>query len=190
MKVFFTGSPRALKTLRKEHVAIYNALEKSGCTHLSDLVINADPEKFYDASHEKALDHYMETIRNVKKADLIVAEVSLHSMSMGYIVNKALELGKPVIVFYLAGHTPFFFSAIGDDKLQSIEYSIETLDEVVKDAVEYAKDSADIRFNFFLPPRLMNYLDWISQHEKLPRSVYLRDLIEKDKEKNKSYNEE
>lgn len=179
MKIFFTGSPRALKTHKESHLKIYNAIEKKG-KHLSELVINADPDNFYKAEYENVVKHYHDTIVNLKKADVIVAEVSMHSMSMGFLVNKALELSKPVIALYRSGHEPFFLTGIDDTLLQIIEYNDLDVEEKVTDALDYASSQQDTRFNFFVSPKHINFLDWIAKNKKIPRSVFLRRLIEKE----------
>jgi hypothetical protein len=189
MKIFFTGSPRALKDPqhKQEHIAIYKSLEKLGHTHLSDLVISADPDMFYDQSHAKVMEHYNKTLNSLKRADVLVVESSLHSMSMGYLVEKALGMNKPVIVFYIPKHPPFFFSGIEDEKLQIIEYTIESIDEIAEKAIDYALSQQEVRFNFFISPAIGRYLDWISKVKKIPRSVYLRALIENEMRENKEY---
>lgn len=187
MKIFFTGSPRALSTFKNEHEKIYSIIEKLGYKNLSNLVINANPDSFYTKEHGEVVEHYKETIQNLKTADIIVAEVSLHSMSMGYLVEKALNMGKPVIVLHLPDKKPFFFFGIENEKLQIIEYTLETVDLVLKDAISFAIGKQDVRFNFFISPSIGLYLDWISMVKKIPRSVYLRTLIEKDIDSNEEY---
>lgn len=189
MKVFFTGSPRALKDKehKAEHIALYKALEKSGLTHLSDLVIKADPDTFYDQSHPEIMEHYKNTVNAVKRADVIVVEGSVHSMSMGYLIEKALGMNKPVIVFHIPDHPPFFFAGIDDERMQIVEYTIDKVNEVVEKAVEYAVSQQEVRFNFFISPAIGRYLDWISKVKKIPRSVYLRALIEHEMRENKEY---
>lgn len=189
MKVFFTGSPRALADRKNEHVAIYNAIEKIGHKNLSDLVIKANPSEFYDTSHDKVVEHYKTTIDHLKKADIVVAEASLHSMSMGYLVEKALGMNKPVIVLYLANRPPFFFSGIEDEKLQILEYNLADVDDIVEKAFDYASQQQEVRFNFFISPSIGRYLDWISKEKKIPRSVYLRALIEQEMRENTEYND-
>jgi len=180
MKVFFTGSPRSLELYKKEHIAIYSAIEESGFKNMSDLVIKADPKTFYDRSHAEVVEHYKNTVENLKHADVVVVEASLHSMSMGYLVEKALGMGKPVVVFHLDGLTPFFFSGINDEKLQVISYNYSTIKQVVTDSLEFATTIQDVRFNFFIPPEISNYLDIVSKVKKIPRSVYIRSLIQED----------
>ena len=183
MKVFFTGSPRALGKYRAEHEAIYRAIENFGATNVSNLVIAADPVKFYDREHDEVVDHYKSTIKGVKEADVVVAEVSLHSMSMGYVVNKALEFGKPVIVLYLPGFEPFFFSGINDEKLQILEYEKNNVDKILKKALASAQDQVDVRFNFFVSPQIMAFLDEVSKEKRVPRAVFIRELIENEMKK-------
>ncbi len=180
MKAFFTGSPRALKSYREEHQLIYDAISKCGYDHLSDLVISADPEQFYEKSHEEVLKHYRNTIECLKKADIIISEATLHSMSMGYLVEKALGMGKPVIVFHIENLTPFFFTGIDNEKLQIVAYNKSNVLQLTKEALEYAASVQDIRFNFFIPSSISQFLDTVSKVKKIPRSVYIRSLIEKD----------
>ncbi len=189
MKVFFTGSPRALKdpARKAEHEAVFAAIEKTGATNISSLVITAKPDDFYSVDQESVFNHYNNTINNVKKADIVVAETSIQSMSMGYLVEKALSMSKPVIVAHRKGAPPFFFSGIDDDRLQIVEYTLETADEVIAKAIDYAVNQQEVRFNFFISPAIGRYLDWISKEKKLPRSVYLRALIEHDMRDNKEF---
>lgn len=58
---------------------------------------------------------------------------------------------------------------------------------LLKEAMSKAENKVDVRFNFFVTPRILLYLDWLAKNKKLPRSVYLRNLIESDMEKNKEY---
>lgn len=179
MKVFFTGSPRALKTLRAEHQAVYNAIEKNGGVNLSKLVVAADPDAFYERNHDDVIKHYDDTMSALKKADIVIAEVSTHSMSMGYLINQALDQNKFVVALYLPDHKPFFFSGIENEKLQILEYTVETADKVIREAFEKANDMVDTRFNFYISPEIGRYLDWVSKTKKLPRAVFLRSLLEK-----------
>jgi hypothetical protein len=187
MKIFFTGSPRALKTKRENHEKIYKALEKKG-EHLSNLVIKADPDNFYQTEYDYVVKHYKSTIKNLKKADIVVAEVSMHSMSMGYLINKALELSKPVIALYTTSHEPFFLTGLDDPRLQIVEYNLSDVEEKVSDALDYAASQQDTRFNFFVAPKHINFMDWIAHNKKIPRSVFLRKLIEREIANDEQYN--
>jgi len=180
MKAFFTGSPRALKDHSKEHKLIFDAISQCGFDHLSDLVVSADPVEFYEKSRQEVLDHYKDTIQCLKNADVIVAEVSLHSMSMGFLVEKALGMGKPVIVLHMDDLAPFFFAGIYNEKLQIVSYNDSNIFNVVRRALDYAVAQQDVRFDFFVSPKINSHLDQVSRTRRIPKSVYVRGLIEED----------
>lgn len=121
----------------------------------------------------------------IKKADIVVFEASRPDVSLGFEIASALNMSKPVIVLYhKSGQVPHGLKGIHNDKLQLICYDDQTLEEMLEYSLEYAEESSDIRFNFFIPPRIVQYLDYIAREKKIPRSVYLRTLIEEDMEKN------
>jgi hypothetical protein len=178
MKLFFTGSPRALrvKQYKKNLNSIFEELAKYG-DHTSTLVIKNDPEKFYNYSEQVIDQHYENTINNLKKADVIIVEVTMHSMSMGFLVNKGLELSKPTICLYSNSKPPFFLSGIKDPNLLVIEYSNSNIEEVIFDAFEYISGKRDKRFNLMLSPTIFNSLNEISKKKRIPKSQIIRQAI-------------
>ena len=187
MKVYFTASLRgkANKDLRYEK--IYSTIEDLGNTHIDSLVIEGDQNNFYSGSHDDQVNLYKRALENIKTADLVVLEVSVPSLSMGFLLLKALEASKPVIAMYKQGYSPYFALGIDDERLQVIDYTDENLEVEIKSALEIAQESADVRFNFFISPAIGRYLDWVSKIKKIPRSVYLRALIEKEMSDNQEY---
>jgi hypothetical protein len=55
---------------------------------------------------------------------------------------------------------------------------------VLEKAIEYAINQQEVRF---ISPNIGRYLDWISKVKKIPRSVYLRALIERDMKENTEF---
>jgi hypothetical protein len=132
-------------------------------------------------------ENYLESLDSVKKADMIVMEVSGHSMSMGYLISKALEMNKPVIALHKQEHAPNFIKGISDPKLIISEYDEKNVEEVLEKSLKTATGLIDVRFNFFVNSKILNYLDWVSQKRMVPRSVFLRNLIEHEIKKDKEY---
>lgn len=184
MKVYFISSPRGVAKEKEDHKDIYFALEELGHNNLTDFVITVDAEKFYLSDVNK---FYEKTIQDLKHADVCVFETSTPSLAVGQLLAIALQYGKPVIALYKNDNEPFFLTGVPDEKIQIIKYDIENIKSILSKALNYAQDQADTRFNFFISPSLAHYLDWISQKKKIPRSVYLRQLIEQDREKNTEY---
>lgn len=190
MKVYFTTTPRAKKVYGEQIKRIYSRIKDLGYTHTTDFILGVDVDKFYDADNREVEAYYRDTTRDLKRSDIVVLEMSMHSLAVGHLASLAQSLGKPVIALYTKGNTPFFLQGAGEEKLQLVEYTEETLDEHLKDALDYAAQAQDTRFNFFISPSHQNYLDWIARKKKVPRAVHLRRLLEKDMAGNKDYQHE
>src|SRR3989338_6507307 len=174
MKVYFVASPRAKKIFGRDIEAAYDAISELGYQHTSDFIDKVDPEALYDFDQEEIIDHYHKTMKAVKDADMVVVDVSVASMSMGYIVDRANEDSKPVIILYTKGNEPFFFSGIQDDKVQIVEYGADNAKEVLKGAFEYAKEFLQTRFTMLMPAVLVKFLDGVSDKSGVSRSEYIR----------------
>lgn len=178
MKVFFVGSPRTLQTHKKELHKIYNTIDQLGHENLYHLMVESDPATFYHKSQDQIDFHFKRTLKALHSADIIIIECSIHSLSMGYLARMGEELNKPVIIMHLNGCEPFFFSGNKYDRFYVCEYNLNNIQAVLTEAIEYAKDSMDIRFNLFLPPKINSYLKWITKRENMNRSVFVRHLLQ------------
>ena len=127
----------------------------------------------------------------LKQSDVVIVETTIPLLGAGYEIAIALQLSKPVIVLYRpnGNNTPHVLKGLESEKLQVIAYTDKNLEEALILALDYATEQADTRFNFFVSPSIVNYLDWVSKKKRLPRAVYLRKLIEVDMINNTEYNE-
>ena len=127
----------------------------------------------------------------LKQSDVVIVETTIPLLGAGYEIAVALQLSKPVIVLYRPDgkNTPHVLKGLESEKLQVIGYTDKNLEEALILALDYATEQADTRFNFFVSPSIVNYLDWVSKKRRLPRAVYLRKLIEEDMHNNNEYNE-
>lgn len=185
MKVYFAFSARGNTELEKNYHLIKSTLKQVGGVDI--LMLESDPTVIYNYSHEELVNLYKQAMNAIRKCDVVLLEVSTHSLSMGYLMQTALSMGKPVIALYVKDRAPAFAIGIDDEKLQVVEYSLSNLPQVLELALDYAEETSDIRFNFFVTPTISSYLDWVAKEKKLPRSVYLRRLIEDDMGKNDEF---
>lgn len=187
MKIFFGASPRGKQDLSKHYKVIYQTIKELGYSHVTDVAISVEPKEHYSMPHNEIVKHYKSVINDLKAADIVVIEGSTPSLAIGYLVDKAIEFGKPVVVFHLAKSRPFFLTGIENEKVQIVEYEIEKVKKSLDDALSYAQEQMDTRFNFFISPKIGTYLDWVAKKRRLPRAVYLRRLIEQDMNKNSDF---
>ena len=132
-------------------------------------------------------ENYDETLKCINRADVLIMEISGHSMSMGYILSKALEINKPVIAMYREEMQPIFIAGIGDPKLILAKYTETNIEKVIWESLKKARGLIDVRFNFFVSPKILTYLDWVGQKRMIPKSVFLRNLIEREMKKDREF---
>ena len=179
-RVYFISTPRAKKLYDRHIQKIYETISSLGYKNTSDFIIDVDAEKFYEADNDEIAAYYKSTTSDLREADIVVLEMSMHSLAVGHLANLAHNLGKPVIGLHTKGNVPYFLQGLEDEKLQIMEYGLDNLYEILKDALKYAAEAQDTRFNFFISPKHQNYLDWIAQKKKTPRAVHLRRLLDRD----------
>lgn len=190
MKIYFTAAIYQTEELGHIYNKIVKTLEDQGNVVQHDHITKNTIDFIKSRTEEERIKHYRQVLRWITQSDIVVVEGSFPStLNIGHEISLALEKGKPVIVLYKQGRNSFFLHGLNSDKLFLMEYTDDTLEQIVKDSIDYAKDQSDTRFNFFISPSLSHYLDWISSTKKIPRSVYLRQLIEEDREKNKEHYE-
>jgi len=179
----------AIDGSKDDYRKIIHAIEKSGHSLVTNHLLDRKIEDIENESADEAELAAKKIQQWIKKADVIIYEVTKPDVSIGFEVASALHLGKPVVVLYRSdnGSVPHGLKGISSDKLQVLSYDHNTLEELIKLSLEYAQETNDTRFNFFISPNLSHYLDWVSQTMKIPRSVYLRKLIEDDRESHSEY---
>lgn len=187
MKVYFGTSPRTKEKDPKIINKIYDLVEKFGWKHSTTWAKDLVPSKFYALSEEEMSEHTRKTIAAIKASDVCLFEVSGHSLSVGYLANFALENGKVVIALSQNPNSIKLLSSLKTVNLLTAIYSPDDLEEKLAKVLTEASKRSDVRFNFFVSPKILNYLDWVAQKRMIPRSVFLRNLIEREMKKEKDF---
>ena len=191
MKAVFVASHSQSKDLESFYKRILVVLEEMGCSVFTGSLFEKNKKEELLKDQKVREVWYKTSIKKIREADVVIVEASYPSTAnVGHELTYALDLGKPVIVLYLTGRDPMFLKGRVDDKLAIIPYTDDDLEQVLKNALDYAISVQDTRFNFFISPEIGAYLDWISKNKRIPRAVYLRRLIEEDMKSNKEYNGE
>lgn len=134
--------------------------------------------------------YYQQFLRWIAWCDVVLVEASFPStINIGHEVTIALERGKIVVALYLQGKSGIFLHGLKSDRLFLCEYTPDTLREVTRLALKKAQKVLSFRFNFNLPPKINQYLEWMASKKRLPRSIYLRRLLERDRANNQEFQE-
>lgn len=182
MKVFFTATYEGEKEFGEFYKLVYEELEHLGYTHLDNEAISITYDEYIDRmakNRDARVKNYQKKMKHIQDADICVIESSAHSLGNGFIVQKALESSKPTIVLYYKNNTPFFLSGVEDEKLIVASYDEKNYVQVLRKALDHAREKRDKRFNFFLSPKLLQYIDDTSKERGVTKSKLLRDMIVK-----------
>ncbi len=184
MKVFLTASKRGKSRFEENYKLIYSCLEKLGHKNLDDTIIRSADEvtSTTDKKNEGIIGEALEKLR---ESDVNMFECSEQSFSIGYLVQKSLELNKPTIVLYEEAFPPsYFISAAEDEKLIIAGYTKETVEKILEASLEKATQVADKRFNFFITPSLLTFLNQAARDQGITKSTLIRNLIVEHRKKN------
>ena len=186
MKVHFAADVGGDK---EDFKMICQLIEKLDHSLVTDHYLSRNLSDIDKESPEESKFYVERSMKWIKSADVVVFETTKPDISIGYELAVAVSLHKPVIVLYndTKSKAPNSIKGVEREKLQIVGYNRDTLVEVLDIVLENAHDSADVRFNFFISPSIGSYLDWIAKNKKVPRSVHLRNLIQRDMEENEEY---
>lgn len=189
MKIYFTASVSGKKEFEQNYLKIVETLKDLGYEVKADHIFGTTTQSLQSESLKEREKNVLQLKKWASDCDLVVAEVSSGSINVGYEISAALDKEKPVLALHVAGKVPVLLFGVTSDKFRLVEYDLASLTELLKMYVKDLSENIDTRFNFFISPKIGNYLDWISKKKKLPRAVYLRKLIEEDMDKNKEYSQ-
>lgn len=181
MKVFFTASLRGQNSFVKHYLSIYKTIEQLGYTHLDDEIFVLKKRAYYQQIEKEGRKGYVKLYRRkmqrLQEADICVFECSLHSLSIGFLIDKALESNKPTIALYYKDNIPHFLAGIQEEKLIVKSYNEKNYKKVIKEFLKEAREIKDKRFNFFISPKLLSYIETISKEQGVTKSRFIRSLI-------------
>lgn len=127
-------------------------------------------------------DVYQSNLDAVTKADFIVAEISRKSFLVGFQVAVALQQKKPILLLSSHSSNETALGASMDEEIiRLVVYTEKTLEtELVKFINLNKPQSKDLKFNFFVNRKIMNYLNWASMHTGDTKSEIIRKLLIKE----------
>jgi len=188
MKVYFSASVSARVYNDDNDRKIVEYLEKLFgnnvySKHIFGNVIEKGLEKKGLSISKIREESYNEIIDHINKADLVVAEISYPSISVGHEISYALSKQKQVILLHLPNKSSRLLEGIRDSNLHIVEYTSTNLIEVLSRLSVEIKKNMSVRFNFFLPKNLLAKLEMVAGRKGVNKSEFIRGLIEKDMRK-------
>ncbi|OGK38773.1 hypothetical protein A3F03_04115 [Candidatus Roizmanbacteria bacterium RIFCSPHIGHO2_12_FULL_41_11] len=181
MKVFFQATFKENDEYINLYQKIYEELAHEGYQHVDNDVVATGQKELYqslnkgDVKTNIAL--YERKTHAIQNADICIFEATTAGLGLGFLIEKALGLSKPTIVLYLHNVPPVLLTGVQSEKLILKSYDEKNLKRVLKEALSSARERRDKRFNFFLSPKLLDYLEETSKKEDVTKSKLIRDMI-------------
>lgn len=182
MNVYFTASIAAKDKYLPQYLNIITYLKGLGHSITSSHITETTESAINELPREEILDFHGKVEKWIKNCDFMVADTAFPSVSVGYEISLALRMNKPVLVFYDNGGPPSLLRYHKDENLITERYTDSSYKEVIKNFVSCIRSKTDMKFIFLITPKIASFLDAVSHKEKLPKSVYIRKLIEADME--------
>ncbi len=191
MHIYFVAAVSALPDHRSMYERIIRALEDGENKVYSEHIMGLkdgtdDPEPAQESSET----YFSQMVQRINSSDLVVAEVSNPTNNIGQEIAYALQRSKPVLGLYNEAVTkkvkPLLVGGT-DDTLVVRPYSDKNLENIVREGLHEARSSLTEKFSFTITPMIGDYLEWISKKKNMPRSKYLRSLVEEKVRRDKEY---
>lgn len=163
--------------------AIIETVHKSNTIVVRDWLQAAITRKKRDPDVEKAdwVSIVNDSIDAIKRADLVIAEISLADFNQGIQTYISAQYKKPTLVVTRSDIDGHFISGIANQYLKIEQY--ETRDQLEKLVTSFIQQQTvppkDLRFNIILNRRIAKYLRDKSYETGKNKSEIIRDLIEK-----------
>lgn len=181
MKIGFLTSHRGQKQFESEYWQIISFLQKKGHD-----VVHSMETKIEDIAKLPYIEReriFHEFFQSLESCDLVLAECSIQSTQVGFGLAYLRDRGKPIIISSEKG-SQGEFSPQGDvysevENMMVVEYEKHNMLTVIKDAIELMEGRLDKRFTMIFPAYLMAQLDEHSRKKRLPKAVYIRQVLER-----------
>lgn len=180
MHAYFTASIVGKRYHLKNYKKIIDILKNKGITVTAEHIIDKTEEAIHFETRDQRLKFHKKLEKWINNCDYMVVEASFPSISVGYEIALALHRGKPVLVLYSNGDPPSLINNNEEEKLVCEKYTEGTLSPIINDFINYVRGGSDTRFTFFITSEIASYLEKMGKKQKIPKSVYLRNLIIED----------
>lgn len=182
MKIGFLAAKRSEKENAELFRKIINHLEAKGNEVIHHMDVSLD--SILPLSYAQRQDLFMKFYEQLAECDLVFVETSMQSTQVGFGIAYLRMKGRPVVILS-QGETAFPFFPKGEvysnlENMMAYQYDSPNITEVLDEALEYMAPHLDKRFTIIFPSHLLAKVEEKSQKLAVPKSVYIRQLIEKD----------
>ncbi len=137
---------------------------------------------------------YKRNKKIIKSCDFLIAETTLYSSGIGYLIAESLNNRKPVLALYneTLGQKPsnIIRSSATSTLLSFKVYrDLSDLNNIFDEYIKKVKQKLDTKFILIIPPEIDRYLEWASADKRMHKAQLVREAVESMMEKDKDWKE-
>ncbi len=181
MRVYFSATITENETLKSMYRLMLEYLKKNNHKVLDYGSDKLTPTMIISQDYDELKEKYRELDSYLKNSDVYIADISEPSVGIGYEISQAILLRKPVLAlkYQKAPYHPL--STIKGNKnpyMRYKEYNERTIDTILKQFLDEAKDKIDTKFILIIPAEIDRYLEWNVRERGKPKAEITREAIE------------
>lgn len=192
-----TTASASTKQNRNNLRAIINSVEKCGGKVLENWLFRNDTHREKRADFNNLV--FEESRKAIRDSDVLIAECSYPSTSVGVNIGYAVELKTPVLCLYLSGngkHVGKLVKGFDTSLVQVAEYNTQNIYQIVCKFVKQLTKQK-IKYSVYLNNRQSKYLEWLASKSNYAsggrmgqKSNVIRNMIDHAIEEDKGYKSE
>lgn len=183
MNIYFTCSTSSLETEYKEYKKLIKHIENLGHTILYPWI----DEAYKNLKKNKLGDlelYYQKKVEAISESDVVIAEGSLKSFTVGHQITIALNKAIPVLLLYKIRPTDSqepYAEGIKSKWIHKYSYKNdnEALEIIEKFLDTYCGKDKKYRFHLVITQQENKILEGIAEKTKKTKTQIIRDLIKK-----------
>lgn len=186
MKVHFIASKSNIKNDIKNYRSIIDIVHELGHEVVHNWIDEAyDTENHL--SHSDTNYNWREinekNVSALSSADVVIADASTKSFSIGFQTAMAINQRKPVLVLINENITDLdtFGAKVTSNFITYERYNKDTIKSVIEYfLVDNTLTQKDLRFNFFIDRGIYNYLRWTADKTGKTKAEILRGILKRE----------
>jgi len=182
MKVYFVASSAGIKEYLRHYRVIIKIIKRLGHQIIDEWVEKEVAAQKKETPQLKRLREniFQRSISAIMESDVIVAEISMPSGSVGYQIAFALDHDIPVLCLCFKNRQKYIPSMIKTNPSQNLTICLYTQSSLPRILTAYFQShpKTQVKFNLYVSREMKRYLNWKSRITRIPKSEIIRQLIE------------
>jgi hypothetical protein len=190
MKIYFSATVTDNSDLKKMYKLIKDYLAKEGHKVFEYGSDQIDPSELAERSDNEISQTFKDLDKYLRNADILIADISLSSVGIGYEISQAIMMKKPVLVLKYQKSNFEPLATIEGNKSAYLRYKVyneSSIEYVLKNFLIEAKDKVNTKFILIIPAEIDRYLEWNVREKGVSKAEVTRLAVEKIMENDEAY---